>query len=76
MSREIGSAPPAGALMNYCGGCMMAVEDRMGEVAADVAASIDGAPSLGVLSFGEQGMGLDGANAHGNLMIACIVFGA
>ncbi|MGF1660102.1 MAG: FIST signal transduction protein [Rubrimonas sp.] len=70
------AAPPAGALMVYCGGCMMAVEGRMDEVAADVAAAVDGAPFLGVFSFGEQGMGADGCNAHGNLMISCVVFGA
>lgn len=75
-SREqLGSVQPAGALMVYCGGCMLAVQDRMDEVAAGVADSLGGVPILGVFSFGEQGELLDGDSAHGNLMISCTTFG-
>lgn len=67
---------PAGALMVYCGGCMLAVRERMDEVAAEVAAALSGAPFLGIFTFGEQGRISDGSNRHGNLMISCISFGS
>ncbi|MEM9765093.1 MAG: FIST N-terminal domain-containing protein [Pseudomonadota bacterium] len=67
-------SPPLGALMIYCGGCMLSVRDRIGEVAETVAASLDGAPFLGAFTFGEQGSLLRAGNRHGNLMISCIVF--
>lgn len=71
-----GVAPEAvkGALVVYCGGCMLAVQDRMDEVASGVSEALAGAPFLGVFTFGEQGMALDGRNRHGNLMISCITF--
>lgn len=71
---QLGTAPLAGALMVYCGGCMLAIRDRMDEVVASVAESLGGAPFLGVFSFGEQGETLDGDSAHGNLMISCTSF--
>jgi len=75
-SREqLGGAPAAGALMVYCGGCMLAIRERMNEVADSVAEHLQGAPFLGVFSFGEQGEMLDGDSAHGNLMISCTTFG-
>ena len=64
----------AGALMVYCGGCMLAVQDHMDDVVAGVRPAIAGAPFLGVFTFGEQGPILDGRNAHGNLMISCVTF--
>jgi hypothetical protein len=66
----------AGALVIYCGGCMLAVRERMDEVAADVSAALGGAPFLGVFSFGEQGAPLGGPARHGNLMLGCAVFAA
>lgn len=66
----------SGALLVYCGGGMMAVESRMDEAAHAVSAALGAAPFLGVFTFGEQGPVLGGMNRHGNLMIACIVFGA
>lgn len=71
---QIGESPPAGALMVYCGGCMLAVGDRMDEVARSVSLALSGAPFLGVFSFGEQGEMLDHVSRHGNLMISCIAF--
>ena len=74
-SREqIGGAAVVGALIVYCGGCMLSIRERMDEVAAGVAESLGGAPFLGVFSFGEQGEMLDGDSAHGNLMISCTCF--
>lgn len=65
----------AGALMIYCGGCMLSVRDRLSEVAAGVDAALDGAPFLGAFTFGEQGALLRAGNRHGNLMISCVIFG-
>lgn len=67
--------PIAGALMVYCGGCMLSVRDRLGEVVDGVSQALDGAPFLGTFTFGEQGQILGAGNRHGNLMISCIVFG-
>lgn len=65
----------SGALVIYCGGCMLAVQDRMAEVAQGVAQELGGAPFLGVFSFGEQGAPLGIETRHGNLMISCSSFG-
>lgn len=65
----------AGALMIYCGGCMLSVRDQLDDVVAGVRAELDGAPYLGAFTFGEQGALLKAGNRHGNLMISCIIFG-
>ena len=72
---QLGAVPIAGALMVYCGGCMLAIRDRMDEVAERVDENLGGAPFIGIFSFGEQGEMLDGVSAHGNLMISCLTFG-
>lgn len=64
----------AGGLVVYCAGCMLAVNDRMPDVASSVAASFGKHPFLGCFTFGEQGPLVD-HNAHGNLMISAIAFG-
>ncbi len=77
LSMQVAGIAPAdvkGALMVYCGGCMLAVQDHMSDVINGVVQALPGAPFLGVFTFGEQGMVLDGNNRHGNLMISCIVF--
>ena len=66
----------AGALVVYCGGCMLAVQEHMDRVAAGVDAALGGAPFLGVFTFGEQGPVLNRENRHGNLMISCVTFAA
>ena len=63
-----------GALMVYCGGCMLGVQDRMGDVVQGVRDTLGDAPFLGVFTFGEQGPVLDTGNRHGNLMISAVVF--
>ncbi|MEM6486672.1 MAG: FIST N-terminal domain-containing protein [Pseudomonadota bacterium] len=64
----------AGALVIFCGGCMLAVRERMDEVAGAVDRALGGAPSLGIFTFGEQGAVLGERNRHGNLMISCVTF--
>ena len=66
----------AGALVVYCGGCMMAVRERMSEVVSGLNASLGGAPFLGLFTFGEQGEILDQGARHANLMISCTAFAA
>lgn len=67
--------PIDGALMIYCGGCMLSVRDQMPQVVAGVNAALGDAPFLGAFTFGEQGSLVRAGNRHGNLMISCIVFG-
>jgi hypothetical protein len=64
-----------GALMVYCGGCMLTVEDRMDEVAQSIADELGDAPRAALFSFGEQGSFAGLGNRHGNLMISAVVFG-
>ena len=73
-----GSLPKSevkGALMIYCGGCMLPVQDQIDDVVSGVNAALDGKPFLGAFTFGEQGRIVGAGNRHGNLMISCIVFG-
>ena len=66
----------SGALVVYCGGCMLAVRDRMEEVSAGIKAELGDIPWLGVFTFGEQGAPAGDVAKHGNLMISCTVFSA
>jgi len=66
----------SGALVIYCGGCLMAVRDRIEEVHAGLMASLDTVPWIGIFTFGEQGAPPGGQSEHGNLMISCTVFSA
>lgn len=77
LAAESGQLAPdriAGALMVYCGGCMLAVQDRLSDVSDGVRAALPDVPFMGVYTFGEQGMVRGGKNRHGNLMISAIVF--
>ena len=64
----------AGALVVYCAGCMMAVQDRLDEVVDSLRIALPDVPFLGVHTFGEQGCFLGGENRHGNLMISVLLF--
>ncbi len=78
LARATNDAGPdaiAGALMIYCGGCMLSLNGRLGDVVDGVNNALGGAPFAGAFTFGEQGTLLDAGNRHGNLMISCIVFG-
>ncbi|MEO0544852.1 MAG: FIST N-terminal domain-containing protein [Pseudomonadota bacterium] len=65
----------SGALMVYCGGCMLSVRHRLDDIVDGVSDALGGAPFLGTFTFGEQGQILGAGNRHGNLMISCIIFG-
>lgn len=65
-----------GALVVFCGGCMMAVGDDIDQVADRIRGNLPDIPFLGIFTFGEQGHIPNGGNWHGNLMISCITFGS
>ncbi|MCY1061766.1 FIST N-terminal domain-containing protein [Nannocystis sp. SCPEA4] len=66
----VGPQEVAGALVVLCAGCMLAVRERLEEVAAGVRAVLGATPFVGCLTFGEQGCFAGGENRHANLMIS------
>lgn len=64
----------AGAMIIYCAGCMLAVQDRLDEVVNNIKEVLPATPFLGSFTFGEQGSFLCGTNRHGNLMISVLLF--
>ena len=69
------TAEVKGALIVYCGGCMLSIQDRLGDVAQSLRNELGQAPFVTCFTFGEQGPILGRGNRHGNLMISSIVFG-
>ena len=65
----------SGALVVYCAGCMLTLQQRIDEVADSLNGALGGKPFLGSFTFGEQGCFIGGANRHANLMISVIIFG-
>ncbi len=65
----------SGALVIYCAGCMLAVQDKMDAVASEIKTALGAKPFLGTFTFGEQGCFIGGDNYHGNLMISVVIFG-
>jgi len=65
-----------GAMVVYCAGCMLTIQEDMDRVAMEIKAALGDKPFLGMFSFGEQGCFVGGENRHGNLMISSIVFGS
>ena len=64
-----------GALMIFCGGLVMAIDDDMPLVCERLAAMVGYQDHLGICCFGEQGKMLhDGVACHGNLMFGCMLF--
>jgi hypothetical protein len=55
---------------------MLSITELMEDVASGIDKGLDGAPFLGVFTFGEQGHALNQKNSHGNLMISCVTFSA
>ncbi|MEE2023829.1 FIST signal transduction protein [Alkalimonas mucilaginosa] len=64
-----------GAIIIFCGGCMLAIQNAMAEVQAAMAAELPDLPFIMGFTFGEQGTFSDGESRHGNLMISCTLFG-
>ncbi len=72
-----GLAPDAlaGALVVFCGGCMLAIRDRMPQSMEEIAKALPSVPYLAIYSFGEQGCVLPKQVAHGNLMASALLLG-
>ena len=64
----------AGALVVYCAGCMLAIQENMDAVAEEMTQALGQRPFLGMFTFGEQGCFVGGDNYHGNLMISVVAF--
>jgi hypothetical protein len=63
----------SGALIMYCAGCMLQIENKIDDIAQGFASSLR-QPFLATFPFGEQGRE-GGKNRHGNLMYAVLLFG-
>ena len=63
----------AGALVVYCGGCMLHVGDALPRVLEGLSQALGAVPFIGTYTFGEAGQ-LDDESHHGNLMISVVVF--
>lgn len=72
---EIDPSKVVGAVIVYCAGCMLTVQDRMDDTCKGINDVLEGKPFVGTFTFGEQGHILGGRNCHGNLMISAVVFG-
>ncbi|MCC5826527.1 FIST N-terminal domain-containing protein [Alkalimonas sp.] len=70
-----GMLPLQGAIIIFCGGCMLAIQNAMAEVQAAMKAELPDLPFIMGFTFGEQGTFSDGESRHGNLMISCTLFG-
>lgn len=62
------------ALNIFCAGCMLTVHPDMKQIVDCLQAAREGVPFIGPYTFGEQGRFSGGENAHGNLMIAHVLF--
>lgn len=63
-----------GALIVFCAGSMLTVSNTMQTVHQKIKSALGNIPFLTFFSFGEQGCLMRGANYHGNLMVAVILF--
>lgn len=63
-----------GALIIFCGGCLMTVRDQIDEVHVNLKVALEGVPFMTTFTFGEQGRIAEVGNRHGNLMIATLMF--
>jgi hypothetical protein len=59
----------------YCGGTMLAVQDRIKEIVPIINKAIGNTPYIGAFTFGEQGNIEGYGNFHGNLMCSIVVMG-
>ena len=63
-----------GALVVFCGGCMLQIEEEMDIPCKKLSSHLGGSPFLGCHTFGEVGRFADGQVAHGNLMFSVLLF--
>ena len=63
-----------GALVVFCGGCMLQIEHEMDVPCQRLRSQLGGCPLLGFHTFGEVGQFADGQVMHGNLMFSVLLF--
>ena len=74
-ARGSNKTPPRGALLVYCGGSLGGMLDQAGKISSEFAAKLEGAPFIGIATFGEQGAFFNKSESwHGNLMCSALVF--
>ncbi|WP_064663628.1 FIST signal transduction protein [Pseudoalteromonas sp. MQS005] len=64
-----------GAIIIFCGGCMLSIKDAMQEVKESIETQLPNTPFIMGFTFGELGTFSDSTSKHGNLMISCEIFG-
>ena len=64
-----------GAIIIFCGGCMLSIKDAMQEVKESIETQLPNIPFIMGFTFGELGTFSDSTSKHGNLMISCEIFG-
>lgn len=67
---------PSAAVIVFCGGCMLAIPEKMALVLQGIRRQLPELPFVVTFTFGEQGFFADGTNRHGNLMVSAVVFGS
>lgn len=74
-ARGTSGASTRAGLLVYCGGCLSVLLDRANDIAREFASELDGAPFIGLATFGEQGQFFDRTSSqHGNLMCTVLLF--
>ena len=63
-----------GALVTFCAGCLLTVEDEVDAVVDGLRRALPDVPFTGQFTYGEQGAFPGGENCHGNLMISVVLF--
>jgi len=66
---------PHAAIMIFCAGCMLAIQNDITKVQQGVKQTLGEVPFIGGYTFGQQGRFADTINRHGNLMISAVIFG-
>lgn len=69
-----GSMRPLGALVIFCAGCRLALEERFDDVVTQFCLRLGEIPFITPFTFGEQGRLPHGELAHGNLMVSSVIF--
>jgi hypothetical protein len=74
-ARSSTTTRPQGALLIYCGGSLSGLLDQADKISSEFAAELNGAPFIGIATFGEQGAFFSKAESwHGNLMCSAVLF--
>lgn len=75
VSGRIKKADAGAGVFIYCGGTMLAVQDRIKEIVPIINKSLGRTPYIGAFTFGEQGNIKGYGNFHGNLMSSMVIMG-